>query len=334
MRPLYRGKSAGGYDPAVKRIAILTLLAFGCATVRVPVAPLGQPSDAPGTVAPPLTELWLESSEEVPPEEARNAEAQARAALASALEGREIPSDAAGASDAVLFVRERAVALTGARRKQQAWAKVGIVAGVVVVIAVAVVALTRGGNSQAPSAKAPKPTTPVKPRAVPVSPAVRPPPSLGRAAPLRPGRVYSPSPVFVGFSVNFWVAPQPLVLAPDSAEEQWYAPAPPPPLLAEPADGEEPPALAAAPPPPDAGPEPAPPMELPALLEPLAFRVEDRGFFAGPVTALQLDLVDRATGRAVWSKAVSADADPLDASAVARVLDEALAGQGWARRSR
>ncbi|MGE5047972.1 MAG: hypothetical protein ACM3PC_05350 [Deltaproteobacteria bacterium] len=321
----------------MKRIAVLTLVAFGCATVRVPVAPLGQPADAPGTVAPPLTELWLESSEEVPPDQARKAEAQARAAIESALAGREIPSDAAGASDAVLFVRERAVALTGARRSQQAWAKVGIVAGVVVVIAVAVVALTRGGNSQAPSAKAPKATTPVKPRGVPVSPAVRPAPSLGRAVPLRPGRVYSPSPVFVGFSVNFWIAPQPLVLAPDTAEEQWYAPPPPPPLLAEPAQGEEPPALADAPPAPDAQPEPAapaPPMELPALLEPLTFRVEERGLFAGPVTALQLDLVDRATGRAVWSKAVSADADPLDAAAVARVLDDALAGQGWARRAR
>lgn len=332
---MYRGESAGGYDPAVKRIAVITLVTLGCATVRVPVAPLGQPADAPGTVAPPLTELWLESSEEVPPGEARKAEAQARAALGSALAGREIPSDAAGASDAVLFVRERAVALTGARRSQQTWAKVGIVAGVVVVIAVAVFALTRGGSSQAPSAKAPKATTPVKPRGVPVSPAVR--PSLGQAVPLRPARVYSPSPIFVGFSVNFWVAPQPLVLAPDTAEEQWYAPEPPPPLLAGPADGEgpaaEPLALADAPPAPDPEPEP-PPMELPALLEPLTFRVEDRGFFAGPVTALQLDVVDRATGRAVWSKAVSAGADPLDAAAVAKVLDEALAGQPWARRAR
>jgi hypothetical protein len=337
MAALYRGKSAGGYDPAVKRTAMLTVFTFACATVRVPVVALGEPADAAGTVAPPLTELWLESSEEVPPDEARRADAQARAALASALAGREIPSDAAGASDAVLFVRERAVGLTGARRTQQTWAKVGIVAGVVVVVAVAVFALTRGGNSQAPSAKAPKATTPVKPRAVPVSPAVRPAPSLGHAAPLRPVRVYSPSPIFVGFSVNFWVAPQPLVLAPDTAEDQWYAPAPPPPLLADAVDGAAPGAgplaLADAPPPPDAEPgPPAPPMELPPLLDPLAFRVEERGFFAGPVTALQLDVIDRSTGRAVWSKAVSADADPLDAEAVAKVLDEALAGQSWATR--
>ena len=333
---MYRGGGSGGYDPAVKRIATVTLLAFGCATVRVPVAPLGEPADAPGTVAPPLTELWLESSQEVAPAEARKADAQARAALAWAVARREISSHAAGASDAVLFVRERAVGLTGARRSQQAWAKVGIVAGVVVVVAAALFALTRGGSSSAPSAKAPKAPAPVtvKPRAVPVSPAVRPPPSLGHAVPLRPLPVYRPSPVFVGFSVNFSVAPTPLVLAPDPAEEQWYAPPPPHPLAVETEDA--PPdsiALSDAPPAPEPEP-PASPMQLPPLQELVAFRVQDRGFFAGPVTALQLDVVDRVTGETVWSKAVRADADPLDAVAVAKVLDEALAGQGWAHRRR
>jgi hypothetical protein len=318
----------------VKRIAIVTLLAFGCATVRVPIAPLGEPEDASGTVAPPLTELWLESSEEVPPELARKADAQARAALASALAGREIAARAAGAADAVLFVRERAVGLTGARRSQQTWARVGIVAGVVVVIAAAVFALTRGGQSSSPSARTPNAATPVKARAVPVSPAV----PVGHAVPLRPVPVYRPSPVFVGFSVNFWIAPQPMVLAPDPAEEEWYGPLPPPPLEVE--EGTDAPpadslALADAPPAPDPQPEPpAPSLELPPLQEPLTFRVEDRGFFAGPVTALQLDLLDRATGRTLWSRAIRTDADPLDAAAVAKVLDEALAGQDWARARR
>ena len=91
--------------------------------------------------------------------------------------------------------------------------------------------------------------------------------------------------------------------------------------------------LADAPPVPEPEP-PAPPMQLPGLQQPLSFRVEDRGFFAGPVTALQLDVIDRATGETVWTKAVRADADPLDAAAVAKVLDAALAGQDWARRSR
>jgi hypothetical protein len=31
MRALYRGKSAGGHAPPVKRIAMLTLFTFGCA---------------------------------------------------------------------------------------------------------------------------------------------------------------------------------------------------------------------------------------------------------------------------------------------------------------
>jgi hypothetical protein len=52
------------------------------------------------------------------------------------------------------------------------------------------------------------------------------------------------------------------------------------------------------------------------------------------VTALQLDLLDRATGRTLWSRAIRTDADPLDAAAVAKVLDEALAGQDWARARR
>ena len=62
--------------------------------------------------------------------------------------------------------------------------------------------------------------------------------------------------------------------------------------------------------------------------------MHDRGFFAGPQTAIQLDLLDRATGQLLWSKAVSAEADPADAKAMAKLVDHALAGQPWARRSR
>ena len=64
------------------------------------------------------------------------------------------------------------------------------------------------------------------------------------------------------------------------------------------------------------------------------FPVEDRGFFEGPKTSVQLDLLDRATGRLLWSKAVTADEDPADVKAVAKLLDNAFAGQTWARRSR
>ena len=47
---------------------------------------------------------------------------------------------------------------------------------------------------------------------------------------------------------------------------------------------------------------------------------------------MQLDLVDRASGRLLWSKAVAGDANPLDAREVAALIDEALGGQAWAHR--
>ena len=349
------------YNPAVpmRRVALLTIFAFGCATVRVPVRVGSQPADAPGVIAPPITELWIESSEEVPAELSAQADAQARAAIDQALAGREIASDAAGATDAVLFVRERAVATTEARQSQQTWAKVGIVASIVLVVAaIVIIAVSSKGSSPSASsgksgghATAPKASGPpvsVKPRAVPASPRAVP-----RIGPVpAPGRVIPPpppayawrhdSPIFIGFHFDFWIPPRPLVLAPEE-EEPWYAPDPPPPL----APGDEPPpfgpappgesALAEAePPPPDEEPGPiaSVALQLPPLANEVSFRVDDRSFFDGPRTAIQLDLLDRATGRLLWSKAVSAGADPLDPGAVARVLDEAFKGVSWAHRLR
>src|SRR6267143_1632589 len=278
-------KQALGYNRGVppRRTALWTLLAFGCATVRIPVTAPEQPADAPGTIAPPITELWLESSEEVPPAVAAAADAQARAALSAALAGLDVPANAAGATDAVLFVRERAVGLTDERRSQQNWAKVGIVVGIVVVAAVVVYLAVRGGKgSPAPAKSAPAPSAPapvaVRPHVVPATPRPPVPPSLGHAVPFR--GPYRPAPIQVGFFFQFWIPPRPLVLAPET--------------------------------PPD----------------------EDRGFFSGPHTALQLDLVDRASGRLLWSRAVAGGEDPLDEGGMSKLLDEALAGQGWARRSR
>src|SRR5205823_10446905 len=105
----------------MRRFALITLLVFGCATVRTPVAPLGEPTDAPGTVAPPGLELWLESPDPVPAAQREQAERQARAALDTAIQNHEVPRTAMGASDAVLFVRERAVGVTEERRSQQNW---------------------------------------------------------------------------------------------------------------------------------------------------------------------------------------------------------------------
>ena len=144
----------------MRLVALLVLFAFGCATVRVPVTAAEEPADEAGTIAPPITELWLESSEEVPAAVARAAERDTRDALDSALRRHEIPATAAGASDAVLFVRERAVGLTSERKSQQRWAKVGVVVGFVVVLAAAVYLAAKGSggkrssSSQAKSASA------------------------------------------------------------------------------------------------------------------------------------------------------------------------------------
>jgi len=317
----------------LRRVALVTLFAFGCATVRVPVTVAEEPADGAGTIAPPITELWLESSGEVPAQVARSADADAREALGGALRRREISSTAAGATDAVLFVRERAVGLTAERRSQQTWAKVGIVVGIVVVVAAAVYFAAKGGKGSSSSAKsgsAPKTVTPVavRPQAPPVA-APRA-PIIGHAVPMQPAYGYRSSPVFVGFYFQFTVPPRPLVLAPELAEnDPWGAPEPPVPYSAV---GEEPfegPADLPEPPPPE--PVAAVALQLPPLADAVNFRVEDRGLFDGPRTAIQLDLIDRATGRLLWSKAVSGDADPLDGAAVAELVDGAFAGVNWAR---
>ncbi len=150
-RELHEGSGARALLPLRARLpaaALATLFCFGCATVRVPVSSAAEPADAPGTVAPPLLELWLESSETVRPAERDDAERQARAAIDAALARHQVAPGALGAADAVLFARERAVALTSARRSQQTWAKVGIVAGIVVVVAVVVIAAVAGKDSK------------------------------------------------------------------------------------------------------------------------------------------------------------------------------------------
>jgi hypothetical protein len=333
----------------LRRIALLTLLAFGCATVRVPATSPVEPADGMGVIAPPIVELWIESSDPVPPPVAATLDTQTRFALADALSRREIPSDAAGATDAVLFVRERAVALTEARQSQQTWAKVGIVAGFVVVLAAAVILAVSGKGGSSSAGKAAKAPTPkaapvaVKPRAVPVPapkvaparvahvvplPAYPPPRSAPRYFP----RYYRPSPIFIGFYFDFSIPPRPLVLAPEPEPEPWYGAEAPVPYAPEAMSDDL--ADLSEPPPPDTDAAAGVALELPPLAASVNFPVQDRGFFAGPQTAIQLDLLDRATGRLLWSKAVSDDADPTNAKEVARLLDQAFAGQSWARGSR
>lgn len=319
-------------------IALVTLLSFGCATVRVPVASAGEPAEPEGAIAPPMLDLWLESADPVPAAQRDQAEQQARAALEQALRGRRVAQHAQGAADPVLFVREKAVGLTDARRSQQTWAKVGIVVGIVVVVAVVVIAIAsgKGGGSGGKVAAAPA-ASPVTHATVPVAmrPHLLPPPppivpTVGHAVHLPRGwapRVYGPEVPFIDWGFDFYLPPEPLVLQPEGDE--------PPPAF-PPDDGPSPMIADAEPPAPAAEPEPAPPppppaLELPALLESADFPVSDRGFFAGPRTSLQVDLLDRATGRPVWTRAVAGDVDPLDPAAVARLMNDALEGQDWSR---
>ena len=194
------------------------------------------------------------------------------------------------------------------------------------VAAVAVFLAVKGSKgSSAPANAAPAPSAPapvaVKPHVVPVTPSPPVPPSVGHAVPL-PGP-YRPAPIQVGFFFEFWIPPRPLVLAPEAPpEDPWGAPGPPLALDGAPPDLDE----LAEPPPPDPGPMSAVALQLPPLAEAVNFPVEDRSFFAGPHTALQLDLIDRASGRLLWSKAVAGGEDPLDEGAMSPLSGSTAAG--------
>src|SRR4051812_40612375 len=131
--------------------ALLVLLSFGCATVRVPAGTVDGAPPEIGAVADPKVELWLEGSE---PSAYETLEAQkaARDALAIALARRHPDPAALGAEDPVIVVRERAVTRTDGRRREQVAAKVGLAVGFVAV-AVAAVALAvtskHGGSAGA-----------------------------------------------------------------------------------------------------------------------------------------------------------------------------------------
>src|SRR5256885_6079768 len=128
-------------------VALLVLLSFGCATVRVPSGSVeGSPPDL-GEVADPKVELWLEGGSAASASETAEAQKAARDALAVAIAQRRVDVSAFGAEDPVVIVRERAVTRTPARRREQIAAKVGMAVGIVAVAAAAVfVALTSRGS--------------------------------------------------------------------------------------------------------------------------------------------------------------------------------------------
>jgi hypothetical protein len=289
-----------GISAGLRRVAVLTALSFGCATVRAPASAIGGTVPVRSGVPDPQLELWLESGKKISPQESEQATSEARAALQSAVARVAIPE-----GDTLLVVRAQGVARTSSRRTDQKAAMAGIVVGAVVVIAAVVVALVAskgkagGGKSVARGAGG-------KPVAVP---RVRPPPvgaPLPRPVP-RGGPNVSVQ-VFAGVEVPPQREPPPGYVA--------YAPS----------DGWD---RAAAPPPPP----PAPEQELAAvtLPPPPPLDVDGRGFFDGDALRLELVVVDRRTGAPLWSKVVDGEVDPRDAQGVERLLYEAVADRGgWA----
>jgi hypothetical protein len=79
-----------------------------------------------------------------------------------------------------------------------------------------------------------------------------------------------------------------------------------------------------------APPEPPPPYVPPP---PPTMPVEERGFFDGDEVVIDLYLQDARSGDTLWSASARDWADPRDAAAVTRLLEQALAGHAWARRA-
>ncbi len=307
-------------------VAILTALAFGCTTIRSPVAVMSSGVPIREGSAEPQLALWLESANPVEPEEATAATARARAALEAALAGREV-----GDGSTILVVREQGVARTASNRSDQTAATVGLVVGAVVVVVALVWWLTKGGSGKGGDGAA-RPPPPARgfglvggpplarSPALPVALAARPPPPRpGLVRPPRPPPPGRPPPVVLdqGPSVEVGVG-----LQLDPIPFEWpdegggFLGEPPEPGATERAGAAgveaQAPAVAAL----------LPPMPPPDL--------ESRGFFDGDLLVLELTLVDRITGEPRWTKWVEEEADPCDAEAVRQVLDRAfLEARGW-----
>lgn len=327
-------------------MALFALILFGCTTLRVPVSSLDDgPLRARGSIASPELELWLESGQAVPPSESATALKAAQAAIRNALGRREIEDTALGAQDAVLLVRERAIARTASHRRDQTLAKVGMVVGVVVVVAVVIAIATSGHSSSGKGGTAvgkaagnsvPGPVAAVAHGVGPVAKA-------GGGAIARGGHpgafTFGPGnfdggDFFLGSGWNYYEPEQPFVLLPPNGlppngvpptDDEWTRNGLPPPPGPPQSDAAAAGRAEDVPPPP-------PPPDLRAALPVLPdFPVAERGFFDADDTLLEFDLLDRATGQLLWTKVVRGDADPRDSGDVAKLTAEALDGEPWAR---
>jgi hypothetical protein len=329
-------------------VALITAFAFGCTTIRAPVATMGGPIQLADGAAAPQLELWLESADPIKPEEAARVSGQARAVLEAALDGRVI-----GDGSTVLVVRAQGVTRSRSHKNDQVGATVALAATAVVVVVGLVLLLAsggkgggRGGGPSASPGRAAGHALPGTARPPPVSPAA---PVAGgaRAAPPPPGASYRPSPpsprsppvaarpppaaarpppyqhggssssVAVGVNLDLG----PVRLDPGAGELEVASsrdlPAPVP--LVEPA--EPPPAVAG-----------LVPVEAGLVLLPPfpPLQVEERSFFDGDSLVLELTIVDRLTGEPRWTKWVESHVDPLDQQAVLQVVDRALGDPaGW-----
>jgi hypothetical protein len=281
----------------LRHVTLLTLFAFGCATVRAPASTIPETVPVRGGMAEPQLELWLESARAVSPAESAEASAQAKAALESALARASAPE-----GEAILVVRAQGVARTASRRADQRAAVAGLVVGAVVVVAAVVVALVathgKGGGGSAPRIAAP----PVRVPRVP------------RGAPLRPVPVFVPRPVHPVIAVDVSAGVE--VPPPGGEMPAQWAYAEPPPVW----DSQQP------------APAWTPPPELASisLPPPPPLDLERRGFFEGDMLRLELFVVDRRDGAPIWTKVVDGEVDPRDARAVGQLLSGALAdSNGW-----
>lgn len=179
---------------AMRRVALVTVLCFGCATGRPPtvgqVPLLGAPP-ARVALAEPTLELWMEGTHAPSPEESADALERARVALAHALEGRSgLVGNEGEEPDALLAIHARAVARTEERREKQVGSVVaGVILFVAVVVVVIVLSTRSSGKSHGTGAFA-APT-----RAAPA-------PVPWSGAPFRP---VAPAPFFFGWAVGLQV---------------------------------------------------------------------------------------------------------------------------------